>query len=200
MVEILKTLPFYHKSIAGKNFNEVLSIIRRWIVQEVGYSGGRTKDCLIVYDYFKIMDQVELQDLQEYQAIGFQISRLTDFCKEYDFPCLAFVQVNRDGITKETSDIISQSDRLLWLCHSCTLLKRKSQEELLLDGKQNGNMKLKTIECRFGPGMEMEDYINLETSNGTFQVKELGTKLESEKNKAKNENGFDTEDMNGLEF
>lgn len=197
----LKNMRFFHKSVAGKPFEEILSIIRRWILQEVGYDDeGRVNNCLVIYDYFKIMASNELEGLQEYQAIGFQIGKLTDFCKEYDFPCLAFTQVNRDGITKESTDIISQSDRLLWLCQSATLLKKKTPEEILEDGRENGNMKLKILECRFGPGLEDNDYINVALQGNSFKMDEVNTRYEVIKNQQTKDTGFSDQINTEIKF
>jgi replicative DNA helicase len=180
--EKLKTLPFYYRRIAGKPFSEILSIIRNWVVKDVGTSDGRTNNCLIIYDYFKMMDSAALENMQEYQAMGFQIQQLTDFCGKYDVPCSAFVQINREGITKDTSDILSQSDRLLWLCASVAFLKRKTNEEILEDGRDNGNMKLiVTPEQRFGPGLDDDDWINLRFDKDKCQLQELCRKYEMKK-------------------
>lgn len=178
--KILESIPFYYRKISGMAFEEVLSIIRKWVTQEVGQFEGRTKDCLVIYDYFKLMDASSLDDgMQEFQALGFQISALTDFCGKYDIPCSAYVQLNRDGITKETSDIISQSDRLLWLCSSFAFLKRKTREEMLQDGPQNGNVKLiVTAEQRFGPGLEDGNYINLIVEGDKGIIREGKTAFE----------------------
>lgn len=181
--KILKKLPFYHETIAGKSFEEILSIIRRWIVKEVGNSGGKTNNCLVLYDYFKLMSPDTLENMQEFQALGFQISKLTDYAKEYDFSCLSFCQLNRQGIDKDTSDIISQSDRLLWLCSSASFLRRKTQEEMIQDGVENGNLKLKTIECRFGSGLEDNNHINMQVNASQFQLAELNTKYDVVKKK-----------------
>lgn len=157
---ILQGMFYKHKAIAGKPFDEIIAIIRRWILQDVGYNtDGTVKPCLVIYDYFKIMTQDSMDGMQEYQALGFQISKLSDFCKLYQFPVLAFVQVNRDGVTKETSDIISGSDRLLWLCHSMSVWKRKTKEEIENDS-DNGNMKLIPLEARFGASLDEGDYIH----------------------------------------
>ena len=68
-------------------------------------------------------------NIQEYQALGFQITNLHNLAVKYDFACLAFVQLNRDGITKESTDAVSGSDRLIWLCTSFSIFKEKSAEE-----------------------------------------------------------------------
>lgn len=171
----IKSYPFYYRKVAGKEFSEILSIIRRWIVQNVGTTNGVTNDCLLVYDYFKMMNTKELGDMKEYQAMGYQIQYLTDLCNTYDIPCSAFVQMNRDGITKDSTDVLSQSDRLLWLCSSLSLLKRKTNEEILTAGPHNGNMKLiVTPEQRYGPGLDEGDWINLSFDKTKCQIKELG--------------------------
>lgn len=176
-VEQLKELPFYYQSVAGRQFEEILSIIKRWLVVEVGINElGITNDCLVIYDYFKLMNTKDLEKMQEYQALGFQLSRLTDFCNQNKIPVLGFVQANREGIVREESDIVSQSDRLLWFCSSLTLLKRKTQEEIIADGEENGNAKLVPLECRYGPGLQRGDYINILFDLRKSRMSELKTK------------------------
>lgn len=173
----LKTLPLWYRKVSGKEFSEILSIIRRWILQEVGVSKGKTNNCLIIYDYFKLMNTNDLKEMQEFQALGYQIQQLTDMCSTYDVPCSAFVQTNRDGISKDSTDIISQSDRLLWLCSSLAILKRKTQEEISISGPLHGNTKLiVTQDQRFGPGLDEGDYINLAFDRERCIIRELGTK------------------------
>lgn len=198
----LKGMRLYHEKIAGKPFPEVLSIIRRWILREVGKDEtGNTKDCLVIYDYFKLMDDSKLKEMQEYQALGFQISSMSDFCKEYDFACLAFVQLNRDGATEDSSEVVSQSDRLLWLCHSFSIFREKSNEEIAEDGKESGNRRLKVLDVRFGPGMEDGDYINMKMEGDINRITELGTKKSLKQNPNLNKPaGFEINDDDGKEI
>lgn len=163
----IKKLPIHYRNIAGKGFSDVLSIARRWLIKEVGVKKGVTKPCLIIYDYFKLQDKGVLEDMQEYQALGYQIGDMTNFAIEYKIPVLAFVQMNREGDAKETATAISQSDRLLWLCSSFSLLRRKTREEISNDKSANNdssNAKLIPLECRFGPGMKDGDYIRILTN------------------------------------
>jgi replicative DNA helicase len=161
-------------TISGKSFNEILSIIRRWIYTHVGLnSAGKANQCLVIYDYFKIMDSSDISDMQEYQAMGFQVSKLTDFCKVYDIPCLSFVQLNRDGIAKESSDVIAQSDRLLWLVNSFSLFKIKTLEEIKSDGEQNGNRKMITLKSRYGGEHQYGQYISMAWKGSTCTLKEV---------------------------
>lgn len=193
----LSKLKIYHEWVGGKLFEEILSIARRWIYAVVGFDEfGNTNPHMIIYDYFKLMNSSPLDKMQEYQAIGFQISSLSDFCKHYNTPCLATVQTNRDGISKETSDVVSMSDRLLWLCTSLSIFKRKEPEEIVEDGRVSGNRKLSVIETRFGSGLDIGNYINMEFDGGICSLKEVSTKFASES--AKKEEGFVIEDASEL--
>lgn len=166
----LKELRMQHIHVSGMEFEEVLSIIRRWILKEVGFDeGGKTKDCLVIYDYFKLMSVDSLQSLKEYEALGFQISRLSDFCNEYDFPCLSFVQLNREMD-------VAQSDRLKWLATSYSSYTAKTAEEIANDGPEAGNRKLKVELCRFGPALDPGDYIHMNLRGEICKLHELGTK------------------------
>ena len=173
---------FWYASVAGKPFEEILATIRRWIVKIVGYNDSTTNDCVIIYDYFKLMDASHLQSLKEYEAIGYQLSRLTDFAKEFDFACLAFVQLNRQMD-------ISQSDRLRWFCHSYTTFEAKSPQEKVDDGPENGNRKLTIKDVRFGTGLDDDDYINLNFQRDINKLTEVG--LRSIIGKVKTSDSFD---------
>ena len=94
MANNVKDIPYYHKSIGGKPLEDQLSIMRRWIAKEVGINGaGKSNDCVIIYDYLKIMDSAEIKgDMKEYQALGFLMTSLHNFAIRYEVPILAFIQ------------------------------------------------------------------------------------------------------------
>ena len=155
-------VPYFHKSIAGMPFEEQLAILRRWVVKEVGLdSDGKAKPCVIVYDYLKLMSSESISgSLQEYQLLGFMMTSLHNFAVRYKLPILMFIQLNRDGITKESTDVASGSDRVMWLCTNFTLFKYKSDEEIAKDGAEAGNRKLVPLIARHGGGLGTGDYIN----------------------------------------
>jgi replicative DNA helicase len=179
-VEEIKRLPYTYVSVAGAPFEHILNTIKRWIIQEVGKDdNGVTKDCAVVFDYLKMMSAGSISNhVQEYQALGFQITALHNLAVKYDFPCLSFVQLNRDGITKESTDAVSGSDRLIWLCTSFSIFKVKSPEELANDGPSAGNRKLVPIVSRHGPGMEDGNYINVNMVGELARLIELRTRDE----------------------
>lgn len=176
----LKDTPLFYKPIPGKPFDEQLSIMKRWIVKEVGLnSDGTAKPCVIFYDYLKLMDTQGIgQDMKEYQVLGFMMTSLHNFACKYQIPIVAFVQLNRDGITKETTDTASGSDRIIWLCSNFTIFKRKSDEEIAEDGTDSGNRKLIPVISRHGPGIEDNDYINCHMKGWCAKITEGKTRIE----------------------
>lgn len=179
-IEELKHSKLFHKSIAGRNFEEQLSLMRRWIIKEVGLKDdGTAKDCVIIYDYLKLMDSSGIsQDMKEYQVLGFMMTALHNFAIKYKIPILAFIQLNRDGITKESTDTASGSDRIIWLCSNFTIFKRKSDEEIAEDGVEAGNRKLVPLISRHGGGLDDNDYINCYMRGWCAKITEGQTRLE----------------------
>jgi replicative DNA helicase len=190
--EELKNIKLYYKSIAGKPFEEQLAIMRRWLVKDVGlHSDGTAKDCVIIYDYLKLMDSQGIsQDLKEYQVLGFMMTSLHNFAVRYKVPILSFIQLNRDGITKESTDTASGSDRIIWLCSNFTIFKRKSDEEIAEDGPNNGNRKLVPIISRHGGGLDDNDYINCYMKGWCAKIQEGQTRLELINNNRSTDKGF----------
>ena len=189
----LKDIPYHYISIAGESFENILSQMRKWIYQHVGFDdAGQTKDCLIVYDYLKLMGSESISSaMQEYQVLGFQITKLHNFMVKYDVPCLAFVQLNRDGITRESTDVVSGSDRLIWLCTSFSIFKMKSDEEMADDGGDHGNRKLVPVVARHGAGLDDGDYISMRMFGNYGRIDEGMTRNEIHiENRSRNE-GFE---------
>jgi replicative DNA helicase len=176
----ISKIPYTYVSVAGAPFETIMNIIKRWILREVGQDeSGRTNDCLVVYDYLKLMSSSGINNnIQEYQALGFQITELHNLTVKYDFPCLSFVQLNRDGITKESTDAVSGSDRIIWLCTSFSIFKQKSQEEVAEDGPHSGNRKIVTLKARHGAGLIDGNYINMNMIGEHAQLIELRTRDE----------------------
>lgn len=191
-VEDLKNTPIYHKSIAGKPFDEQIAMMKRWLVKEVGLNDdGSAKDCVIFYDYLKLMDSAGIsQDMKEYQVLGFMMTALHNFACKYKLPIVAFIQLNRDGITKESTDTASGSDRIIWLCSNFTIFKRKSDEEIAEDGSESGNRKLIPIISRHGPGLGDNDYINCHMKGWCAKITEAQTRIELKNKTGVKNNGF----------
>jgi len=176
----VESLPYYYKSIGGSSFEEQLSIVRRWISRTVGLNDkGKAKDCVIIYDYLKLMDSAEIKgDMKEFQVLGFMMTALHNLSLKYEIPILSFIQLNRDGINKESTDTASGSDRIIWLCSNFTIYKNKSDEEIAKDGIENGNRKLVPVIARHGKGLEDRDYINITLKGSCGKITEGKTAFE----------------------
>ena len=201
-VDKLSKMPYYYKSIAGQPFEETVALMRRWVTKTVGLDdSGLAKPCVIIYDYLKLMSAEGLsKNMQEYQMLGFQITGLHNFMVRYGVPCVSFIQLNRDGITREDTDVASGSDRLIWLCSNFTLFKKKSDEEIAEDnakGVPAYNRKLVPIVARHGEGLEDGDYINMMMVGKFGRIVEGKTRNHIYKDKTKLQGEF-IDDANNI--
>ncbi len=179
-VKKIEQMKYYHQCIGGMPFEEQLAVMRRWIVKEVGLNSDNTaKPCVFIYDYIKLMTADSItKNMQEYQALGFMMTGLHNFAIRYKVPILAFVQLNRDGITRESTDAASGSDRILWLCSNFSIYKPKSDEEVAQDGPQHGIRKLVPLVARHGKGLDSGDYINMIFEGECGRITEGKTRFE----------------------
>ena len=191
----VKGMTHYHYHVANKNVDEVASIIRRWYYTKV----GRGNQALIVYDYIKLTGEKVSQNWAEHQAIGDKIDKLKRISEEIKCPVITAMQLNRTGenfnrsanqVTDDSS-AIALSDRMQWFASFVGIFRRKTQDEIQVDGEQFGTHKLIAIKTRFqgrdGAGHHdlvrrrtgenefkyFNNYINFEVSN--FNVEERGT-------------------------
>lgn len=185
--ETLKGIPHHYLNVSGKPFEETLSIMRRWVNKVVGFDeNGNTNDCLVIYDYLKMLSSKGISaSMQEYQILGFMMTSLHNFAVRHDLPVLSFIQLNRDGIDRESTDVVSGSDRIVWLTSNLSIFKPKTDEEIAEDGgEENGNRKLVPLKCRHGGGLAPGDYINmyLEGKYATIIEKETRDNLKNKVN------------------
>jgi hypothetical protein len=110
---------------------------------------------------------------------------------------LSFIQLNRDGIDRESTDVIAGSDRVLWLVTNFTVYKIKSPEEIADIGPEHGNRKLVPISARHGEGIDPGDYINIHFQGKFGRIREGETKLGL---KAKNHANEPVQDSENVPF
>lgn len=170
---ILKKLPLDYLNVTGKDVDEIISIMRRWLFTRVGYDvSGKLNKCLIVYDYLKPPTEASaIADIKEWQELGLRMGKLHDFTATYNVPILTFVQLNKDHY-------IAAADRVSWYCTSYSSFHKKTEEEIVEDGRENGNRRLVLEDLRFGEGLEPGDYINFSFDGATSTIKELKTRNE----------------------
>jgi replicative DNA helicase len=181
----LQGLPYDFLSISGKPFDETLAYMRRWVMTRVGLdaASGKAKRCVIFFDYLKLMDASGLtKDLKEYQLLGFMMTALHDFALRYGVPIVLFIQLNRDGIDVENSSAASGSDRIIWLCHTFTIGKKLTDEEMANQAGRDEkyNRKFIVSECRHGPGLDPGDFIYIKGEFDVGIITEGPTRFEHE--------------------
>ena len=186
--EEIKSMPLHYLNVSGKSMEEILSIMRRWLIKVVGIEdSGKTKPCLIIYDYLKMMSSDGISaSMKEYQILGFMMTEMHNFAVKHDLPVLSFIQLNRDGIDRETTAAASGADRIVWLTSNLCIFKPKSDEEIADDGEENGNRKIVPLKCRHGGGLASGDYINMLCQGEYARVVEKETKYNLRKAQAEN--------------
>jgi replicative DNA helicase len=144
---LLKDVTCYkvtHRFVGNKNVEQIKSICRRWRLKQ-----GRDKKCMVVLDYVKAVDALT-GNKQEYQMMGDKIDAMKKLAEELDLPIVTAVQNNRSGITtsRAVEDIIDDessvgiSDRITWYASSVHILRRRVEEEIVLDTPESGTHKL----------------------------------------------------------
>lgn len=190
----VKNIPFYYLDAVGQDFDSILRICRRWIHNVVGKDDdGNLKDCLIVYDYFKLSDSSQRGGFAEHEAFGYQINQAHQFCKKYDLPLLTFAQTNRTGITDETLATVANSDKLAQNATTVCMFKPKTPDEIQEDGHQNGNMKFIPLKTRHGSSLSAGDFVMFEREGQYSTFREIGLKSQMDTSKAFEEEGVDGE-------
>lgn len=174
-VAALEDMNISHRNVADYDFEDIISTIRRWIYTDVGLkANGEANPLLVIFDYFKVMTAKELATINESQALGFQISKLVGFSTKFNFPCLAFAQLNRDGISREDSASVGSSDKLAQLANSLSIFKKKTETEMAKDGIENGNRKLITTDSRYGGEVEFtSQYISMQMKKESCILQEV---------------------------
>ena len=149
----LKTHKYFHYHVRNKTTDEVCAMIRRWHMKHV----GRGNKCIIAYDYVKLTGERVDKNWAEHQAIGEKIDKLKRIAEEIKAPLITAMQMNRSGESfnrnsgslVDDSSAISLSDRLQWFATFVAIFRRKTTDEIALDGERFGTHKLIPLKTRF---------------------------------------------------
>ena len=191
----IKNFKYHHYHVGNKNIDQIVSIIRRWYYSEV----GRGNQAIISYDYIKLTGEKIGQNWAEHQAIGDKIDKLKKISEEISAPLITAMQMNRSGesFNRSSSELVDDSsaialsDRLQWFASFVAIFRRKTLDEVALDGNQFGTHKLIPIKTRFqgkdaaghqdlirrrdssGKDKWITNFINYNVSN--FNIEERGS-------------------------
>ena len=191
----VKKYEYFHYHVGNKNIDQICSIIRRWYLSKV----GRGNQAMIAYDYIKLTGEKVGQNWAEHQAIGDKIDKLKRISEEIQCPVITAMQLNRTGESfnrkgaevVDDSSVISLSDRLQWFASFVAIFRRKTLDELALDGQAFGTHKLIPTKTRFqgkdaaghkdlvrrldstGKETWAQNYLNYQVEN--FNIEERGS-------------------------
>ena len=118
---------------------------------------GRGNKCIIAYDYVKLTGERVDKNWAEHQAIGEKIDKLKRIAEEISAPLITAMQMNRSGESfnrnssslVDDSSAIALSDRLQWFATFVAIFRRKTIDEIALDGERFGTHKLMPLKTRF---------------------------------------------------
>ena len=145
-LEIIKKLPYTHIYKPVTDMGEMYMMIKNHKLKH-GIE-------FMVYDYVKANDGSDGD--KEYQKLG----KLTDWLKNniagsLDLAVLGACQMDRGG-TK-----IADSSKIERNCSTLSYVTRKTKEDMITDGKDAGNLKLRVAFNRNGAMMDEDEHINL---------------------------------------
>lgn len=187
---------YYHMHVGNKSIDEICSMIKRFYYNTI----GRGNQWIIAYDYIKLTGEKVGQNWAEYQAIGEKINKLKQISVETSAVLVTAMQLNRSGESRnkssdnvtDDSSAISTSDRLQWFAAFTGIFRRKTLDEIALDGEEFGTHKLIPLKTRFqgkdSPGHQdflkrpisktgeskyAMNYLNFNISN--FNIEEKGS-------------------------
>lgn len=146
-----KDINVFHKYVGNMDIQQIASMCRRWYLKTV----GRGKDCLIVFDYIKVVGSDE-RSRKEYQEMGDKVDFLKKLAEELDVPILTACQNNRDGVVgaRDPSEIVDDersiglSDRITHFASVVWIFRRRAPEEVVLDTPESGSHKLIEVVAR----------------------------------------------------
>ena len=149
--ELKKYKGVKHIYVASKNVDQICTLVRRWHMSEV----GRGNPCIVSYDYIKLTGEKLASNENSWEKIGQKITALNELSKEINAPMIVANQLNKAGESGATgrpqddSAAFAASDFLQQLCSYTGIFRRKTNEELALDGAESGTHKLITTKSRF---------------------------------------------------
>lgn len=190
-----------HLYVAGKPIDEIVSIIRRWHYKNI-HNGVKS---LIIYDYIKLTGEKISDSWKEYQVIGEKTDKLKQVAQQLQCPVIAAVQTNSEMD-------VAMSKQIQWFANMVALFKKKSPDEISVEGTKFGTHKMIVTHSRNqGPdAMGYSDLVKMPDGKyqrmsfnfniENFDIEEKGTLLDvvefmQEQNINHQENDDDYEDL-----
>ena len=192
--KVIKPLKFYYQNVGGESFENMKNILRRFYFSKI----GRGNKLVFSFDYFKAMGANENVWLHMGNLINsFKTLIHKDIICDGQPQIAMFssVQSNRLGINtnrerdqiEDSEAVVGLSDMITQICSHLFLLRKKTRDEIISEGRQFGTHKLILLKGRHlgkdvGRALDLvqnpvdntlrQNYVNLDISN--FSVTEKG--------------------------
>jgi replicative DNA helicase len=169
----IASLPFYHVYKPGISLSELVSLIKLWVLREVGSyvdpitGNAKTKDCVVIFDYLKVIKRSKV--IKDYQLLGEMTTTLKDLAGKYGFPCITAVQNNRasvkdmDGEVVNAETAVAGSDEILQFTNYLFFLDKIRNFSRVQSGINDG------IYHSYLPGMS-DDKFRLKFNNAISEI------------------------------
>jgi len=175
LAEIKNNKQIYHFHVGNKNTDQVCSMLRRWKCKHV----KGDEPFIFGYDYLKLTGEKVGESWAEYQAMGEKVDKFKRLSEELNCVIVTAIQLNRSGENfnrtsqnvVDDSSAIAISDRLQWFASFVGIFRRKTLDEITLDGQQFGTHKLIPVKTRF-QGRDAaghHDILRRRTADGEFR-------------------------------
>lgn len=165
--KVFMEAPIYYTPARGISTDEIVAKIRefkeRYVGTETIDGKEKTRPCLVLYDWLKVSDKDSLNNVKEYQELGYIATKINDAVSELDVPIICGAQANRFGNDKgvgiksatHAQNFLADSDRLLRFCTCLAWLRRLNVEEQeianTLPAERYFNQMLHVVDQRKGP-------------------------------------------------
>lgn len=163
----IKQSPYYHVYMPNFSTEKVIAIAKQY--------KAKNDIQALFFDYIKVPASQgnSLQQIKEYQALGFFTSTLKDLAGTLKIPVYSAVQENRNDEkgTEKGAGNVAGSDRILQLATKLVFLYAKTEEQIERDSVLLGNRQLKIAYQRNGESDCPP--INLQFDNEVVTIREV---------------------------
>ncbi len=154
----IKGLKFYYYNVGGMDVDTMVNTLKRFYYSTV----GRGNRMVFSFDYIKTSNESS-GNKNEWQVVGEMVDKFKkciqkEVLEDGDpvIPMITSVQSNRSGITTnrnsqnvvDDESIVSLSDRITQFCSHMFILRKKTDDEIELEGRGFGTHKLVNVKAR----------------------------------------------------
>ncbi len=156
--EKVKNLKFYYYNVGGMDVDSMIKVLKRFYYGKV----GRGNRMIFSFDYIKTTSESS-GNKNEWQVVGEMVDKFKKCIQKeilHDgnpiIPMITSVQSNRAGIVNnraaanviDDESIVSLSDRIIQFCSHMFILRKKTTDEVEIEGRSFGTHKLIEIKAR----------------------------------------------------